>query len=313
MKRPFGTHPHQRLQLLIRVAYDGADFFGVPVQPHGRTVSDALFRRLTEAFRHPPKGLAWAARTDQGVHALANYATCWFPIGSVDEEDVEQPFLDLMAPREDGLLRVEVRKVGFHTHARALGEGKRYRYRVQPGVPADEVAALADLPRPRPDRPLPRPPPPIWRTWQVPVALDLPAMRLAAAQLSGLHDLRAFGTKPFGDQPTVRRLHAVTVEPAVGPQGQHLVIEVLGEGFLRNMVRIFAGTLAEVGAGLRDPGCVARALASGDREDAGMTAPSRALTLVELLGSLLPEGAEPWAPSPDPADGPLGAEGRDGG
>jgi tRNA pseudouridine(38-40) synthase len=198
------------------------------------------------------------------------------------------------------LVAVEARRAGFHTHARALGVGKRYRYRLVGDRP-DEALELASLPRPRPGRPAPRPAPPVWRTWQVAPPLDLAPMRAAAALLVGAHDFRAFASGPFGDQPTTRRVHQLTIEPAAGPQGPHLVVEVLGDGFLRNMVRVIVGSLAEVGAGLRPPAQLLEPLGSGLRDDAGLTAPARALTLVDLLEVEPPEGGAPWAPRVDPA------------
>jgi tRNA U38,U39,U40 pseudouridine synthase TruA len=67
------------------------------------------------------------------------------------------------------------------------------------------------------------------------------------------------------------------------------------------MVRVIVGSLAEVGAGLRPPAQLLEPLGSGLRDDAGLTAPARALTLVDLLEVEPPEGGAPWAPRVDPA------------
>ena len=66
-------------------------------------------------------------------------------------------------------------------------------------------------------------------------------------------------------------------------RGEDVVLTVLGDGFLYNMVRIIAGTLAEVGAGRRAPGAMARALETGDRLELGYTAPACGLTLLAVL------------------------------
>ena len=288
-----------RLQLLIRFSYDGADFFGVPNQPHGPTVQSALTARLSHAAGQPPKALCFAARTDQGVHALANYATCWLPPGAIDEAEVAALLAAIEVDRPDGLVGVEARRADFHTHARALGTGKRYRYRLVGDRP-DDALTMATLPRARPGRADLRPAAPLWRTWQVAPPLDVERMRAAGTLLLGTHDFRAFAAGPFGDQPTIRTLHAVELTEHTGPQGPHLVLELVGDGFLRNMVRVIAGSLAEIGAGLRAPEELGLALATGRRDDAGMTAPARALTLVELLGVQPPDG-RPFTVQPDPA------------
>ena len=68
----------------------------------------------------------------------------------------------------------------------------------------------------------------------------------------------------------------------VGSADQLLTIRVKGNGFLYNMVRIIAGTLAEVGRGHIKPEEVAGIIAAKDRAKAGPTAPARGLRLVEI-------------------------------
>ena len=65
--------------------------------------------------------------------------------------------------------------------------------------------------------------------------------------------------------------------------GDQISIDVEGEGFLKNMVRIIVGTLVEIGLGKQPPQHVADLLISGDRSRAGQTAPSHGLTLVKVL------------------------------
>jgi tRNA pseudouridine38-40 synthase len=65
------------------------------------------------------------------------------------------------------------------------------------------------------------------------------------------------------------------------PRASRIVaIDVHGNAFLRNMVRIVVGTLVEVGRGRRLIGQVAEILASRDRTKAGITAPAHGLELV---------------------------------
>jgi tRNA pseudouridine38-40 synthase len=56
-------------------------------------------------------------------------------------------------------------------------------------------------------------------------------------------------------------------------------IEISGNGFLWNMVRIIAGTLVEVGRGRMSPQDVTAAIASKDRRNAGPTLPGHGLCL----------------------------------
>ena len=72
-------HKKNRSQFLIRFGYHGSRFHGVQPQPDVITAGEALKRRLAQAAAEKPRGLVYAARTDSGVSALANYATCWYP------------------------------------------------------------------------------------------------------------------------------------------------------------------------------------------------------------------------------------------
>ena len=68
----------------------------------------------------------------------------------------------------------------------------------------------------------------------------------------------------------------------VAPGGSLIALEVEADGFLRHMVRAIAGTLAEVGAGRRDPDLRAL-IGSADRSSGGPTAPAHGLWLVRVL------------------------------
>lgn len=60
---------------------------------------------------------------------------------------------------------------------------------------------------------------------------------------------------------------------------QRFRIDVSGNGFLYNMVRIIAGTLVEVGRGRSEPGSIPEILAARDRRRAGPTLPPEGLRL----------------------------------
>ena len=65
--------------------------------------------------------------------------------------------------------------------------------------------------------------------------------------------------------------------------GALLSLDVEGTAFLRNMVRILAGTLVAVGKGKMTPDQVETLLTSGDRTQAGVTAPACGLSLVRVI------------------------------
>ena len=82
---------------------------------------------------------------------------------------------------------------------------------------------------------------------------------------------------------------------------EHFSVVVQGDGFLYNMVRNMVGTLLDVGRGTRAASDVSAALASGDRDLVGPTAPARGLYLARVLYP------EPTFMGPD--SGPAGTPG----
>ncbi len=113
--------------------------------------------------------------------------------------------------------------------------------------------------------------------------LDVEAMRAAAACFLGTHDFRAF--RQSGDQReiVVREMFEVGVHPGWDGRPDLLAFEVVGNSFMKNMVRIMAGTLVDVGRGRISPDDVPAMLCdNADRSDAGQTAPAHGLTLVEI-------------------------------
>jgi tRNA pseudouridine38-40 synthase len=118
-------------------------------------------------------------------------------------------------------------------------------------------------------------------------------MRAAAAALVGEHDFTSFETTPSTRRSKVRTIHALDVfRPPLANDaaGAEVWVEVEGNGFLYNMVRIIAGSLVMVGSGRRSPDWLAAALAARSRPAAGPTAPPQGLMLVAIdLGDAWPQ------------------------
>lgn len=55
---------------LLRLSYDGAQFFGCAKQPYVRTVQDQIEKVLCKLFNEPNIEVVFAGRTDKGVHAI---------------------------------------------------------------------------------------------------------------------------------------------------------------------------------------------------------------------------------------------------
>ena len=68
----------------------------------------------------------------------------------------------------------------------------------------------------------------------------------------------------------------------VQPRPDRLKFTYEANGFLRRMVRNLMGTIVEVGKGSRTANDFERIIRSGDRKQAGMTAPGHGLYLISV-------------------------------
>jgi tRNA pseudouridine38-40 synthase len=113
--------------------------------------------------------------------------------------------------------------------------------------------------------------------------LDLAAMRTAAQALIGTHDFRAFRAADDQRENTLRTLHQVELYENFWDQPNLIALEVRGSAFMKNMVRIIAGTLISVGRGRLSADAVAAQLApTAVRSRLSETAPAAGLTLVRV-------------------------------
>lgn len=260
-----GPPPTRRIGL--RLAYEGTRYSGWQTQP-GRTTVQGVVTDAIREISGEDVLVRGASRTDAGVHALDQVAA--FTTASGLPVDAWVRAVNARLPPD--VTVIEGREVSADFDPVAAAVRKRYRYRIH------------DAPwRPILQRHL------VWR-WRG--RLDDARMQAAAGHLVGEHDFTSFESTPSTRLSKIRTIHALTVRrtvaadegggPADDRPGAEVWIEVEGNGFLYNMVRIIAGTLVMVGAGRRQPEWVAAALAARSRPAAGPTAPPAGLTLVSI-------------------------------
>lgn len=108
--------------------------------------------------------------------------------------------------------------------------------------------------------------------------LDIEKMKEAARYFEGTHDFKAFKASGTSSKSSIRTIYNAKVEK----KGDRIIIELTGNGFLYNMVRIIAGTLVDVGLGKIEPKDIPNIINGGDRQKAGKTLPAHGLYLVEV-------------------------------
>lgn len=234
-----------------RVQYDGTDFGGFQVQRGRRTVQGELESALARLSAGGRVRVEGAGRTDAGVHASGQVIAFTYR-GRLDGVELKRA-LDALLPPDIGLGPLQRTAADFRPRHRARHREYRYSIWNGPRSPLRERYALG-----------------------VRETLDVAAMTSAAAVLTGRHDFSAFGGK---DMQPVRTLHSVQVRR----RGAAITIDVVGDAFLRQMVRRLVAALLRVGRGQAAAEDVARALARPTEPAfAGETAPAHGLCLTRV-------------------------------
>ena len=241
----------RRVKLIV--AYDGTDYCGWQIQPNGITVEEVLNRALSRLTGEEIRVIG-ASRTDAGVHARGNIAV----LDTASTIPAERFAYAVNPLLPEDIVVVKSEEVPQDWHPRYQNSVKTYEYRI--------------LNREMPD-PLKRK-----YIWHVSFPLDIDKMREAAEHLKGQHDFRSFCSVHTAVKTTVRTIYTLDIVKS----GDEIIIRISGNGFLYNMVRIIAGTLAEVGRGFRTPEDVRDLLTAKEREQAGATAPPQGLTLIRI-------------------------------
>lgn len=237
----------------LTIEYDGTNFSGWQKQHNGRTVQEEIEKALAKIVKKEVK-IYGSGRTDAGVHAL-NQVAHFHEQFTIPIEKLPIALNGLL-PLDIGIK--EAVEVDKDFHARYCAKGKKYVYKIY-------NAPLRS---------------PLLRHYAyfVPYALNIREMKKAAQYFIGEHDFKGFMASGSSVQDTVRDIHALDILC----KDHLIVIEVKGNGFLYNMVRIMAGTLVDVGKGKFAADGVPEMIASGERKKAGHTAPPQGLYLAEV-------------------------------
>jgi tRNA pseudouridine38-40 synthase len=292
-------------KLRLVIAYDGTDFHGWQRQsgasaaaadasageacssdaPGGASDAPVAIRtaqgELETVARRvlgEPVNLVGASRTDAGVHARGQVAHVLYR-GPIPAANVTRAVNHRLPP---DVTIVHCRDVPLTFHATQHAQLKLYRYSIynHPAPPSDARTGRY--------------------AWHVLFPLDLARVRAAATALVGTHDFAAFASQGSPRETTVRTVSQIGVRRV----GRLVLIDVRGTGFLYNQVRNMVGTLYEVGRGHWAPERVAAILASGDRAQAGPTAPPHGLCLEWIRYPALPDVGAAEQPEDDACSSP---------
>ena len=253
--------------ILLTIEYDGTNFHGWQKQPGKRTVQGELEKVLSMVC-NTGISLNGTSRTDAGVHALGQQASFKAEFG-IPVERISYAANNILTGGMNSItvgdVRIkEVLEMPLDFHARFDAKGKTYRYLI---LNREEISIFNRN-----------------YCYQVRKPLDIEAMQKAASMIIGTHDFKCF--QAAGSEEKATTVRTIT-EIDIAKKGQRIAIEVTGDGFLYNMVRIIAGTLVEVGLGKKKQEEIPRIIESLDRCNAGHTAPPQGLYLARVYYDMI--------------------------
>lgn len=247
--------------VLLRVAYDGTDFFGWQIQPDRPTIQGTLAAAL-ETICGEKVEVCGSGRTDAGVHACAQAANVKLhsPIPCLNLVKAVNRLLP------DSIRVLSAQPIPSDFHARRHALSKIYRYRIFRGEICPPWLVRYVLPYPYP--------------------LDEAAMERASRCFEGTFDFRSFAAADEdnaerGDVEEKSYVRTVFSSELIRDR-EELIYTVQGNGFLRHMVRNIVGTLLDVGRGRIAAERVPEIIAARKRSAAGPTAPAQGLHLVSV-------------------------------
>jgi tRNA pseudouridine38-40 synthase len=243
----------------LLLQYDGTDFHGWQIQGDLRTVQGELTQALS-LIDGRSVNVHGSGRTDARVHAEGQVASV--EIQREISTEKLRAAVNANIGRDVRVLSVE--SVGDDFHARYSALEKTYIYRIVNGPVIS----------------------PFWWRYahQEARPLNLDRMRKSAELLLGKHDWTAFSAAQSDVEDRVRTVTQVDISEHKDERSQSPLIEirVSAEGFLRYMVRTMAGTLMAVGRGELDRDTIVKAVETGARPTAAVTAPACGLTLLSV-------------------------------
>lgn len=234
------------------VAYDGTDFRGWAAQTGQRTVQSTLKESVRRVSGEECE-IVGASRTDSGAHARGQ--VCHFEPTLGPPAAKWADVLNRVLP-PDVVVR-SASAVPQRFHSRFCAVDRWYRYRI--------LLGCGDPERNRYVHVCGRP-------------LDVLAMHEAAQCLVGTHDFLSLSEEIASGANTVRTVLAAQIQQV----RDEVRIDVVGEAFLRGMMRRIAGAMLDVGLGGRRASDVISLLRSPCIGPWPVVLPAKGLTLMRV-------------------------------
>ena len=237
----------------LTIEYDGKCYNGWQKQPDKLNIQGEIEKAIYNITQEEVD-LIGSGRTDAGVHALGQVAN--FKTNSA--LPIEKLALAINSQLKSSIIIKKAEEVDERFHSRYTAKQKTYRYIINNSKTGTAIYRNLE--------------------YCFPVKLNVEKMVEAAKYFEGEHDFKAFKSSGTSGKNSVRTIYKAEVRQ----DGERIIIELTGNGFLYNMVRIIYGTLLDVGLGKIEPNEIPDIIEKKDRTQAGKTLPAHGLYLVKV-------------------------------
>ena len=241
----------RNIKLIIE--YDGKSFNGWQKQPNKLNIQGEIEKAIGEITGEEIDLIA-SGRTDAGVHSLGQTAN----FKTESNIPIEKFAIAINSKLKKSIVIKSAEEVDERFHSRYSVKSKKYRYVINNSDMG--TAIYRDL------------------EYHFPLKLNVEKMIEAAKYFEGEHDFKGFKASGTSSKSSVRTIYKAEVIK----DGDRISIELTGNGFLYNMVRIISGTLLDVGLEKIKPEEIPEIIDAKDRKLAGRTLPAHGLYLVEV-------------------------------
>lgn len=241
----------RNIKLIIE--YDGKSFNGWQKQPTKLNIQGEIEKAIGEITGEEIDLIA-SGRTDAGVHSLGQTAN----FKTESNIPIEKFPIAINSKLKKSIVIKSAEEVDERFHSRYSVKSKRYRYTINNSQYGSAI--YRDM------------------EYHFPIKLDVEKMKDAAKYFEGEHDFKGFKASGTSSKSSVRKIFKAEVIE----DGDRIYIELTGNGFLYNMVRIISGTLLDVGQSKIKPEDIPDIILSKDRMRAGKTLPAHGLCLMEV-------------------------------
>ena len=238
----------------LTIEYDGKDFNGWQKQPDKLNIQGSIENAIKQITGEDVELIA-SGRTDAGVHSFGQVAN----FKTESNLPIEKFPIAINTKLKRSIRIIKAEEVDERFHSRLSCKRKTYRYVINNSEFASAIYRNLET--------------------HIPQKLNIEKMKEAVKYFEGEHDFKAFKASGTSSKSSIRTIYKAEIKEM---PNNRIYIELTGNGFLYNMVRIIAGTLVDAGIEKIKPEDIQNIIIKGKRDLAGKTLPPNGLYLLNV-------------------------------